>query len=495
MKNQSIVKNPTKFFIGGEWVEPSSDATIEVFNSGTEESFLVVAEAKEADVNRAVAAARDAFDNGPWPRMTPAERAGHIRRFADEIEKLAEPHGVLWTVEAGALRSFTKMRALSIAKDYLSYANLADTFPFQERHKPLAGGEVALLVREPVGVVAAIVPWNAAPGAIASKLGPAMIAGCTVIVKVSPEAPGSAYIVAEAAENAGLPAGVVNILTAHREVSELLVRNGGVDKVAFTGSTAAGRRIGAICGERIARCTLELGGKSPAVIMDDYDIETAAKAIASRATFLTGQVCASLTRIIVTRERHDALVDALASEFEKVIVGDPFDQATQMGPLATRHHRDRVENYIEKGRQEGARLATGGGRPKHLNRGFFIEPTIFADVSNDHVIAREEIFGPVLAVIPADSEDHALTIANDSNYGLNASVFTNDIERAYSVARHIRSGTVGQNMMRNEGSVAFGGFKQSGIGREGGAEGLRSYIETKVVVLDGMPASAGLARV
>ncbi len=491
MQDEPIVKNPDKFFIGGKWVEPSSDAKIEVVNSGTEERFLAVAEAREADVNRAVAAARDAFDNGPWPLMTPAERAGHIRAFAAEIEKLAEPHGVLWTLEAGALRSFTRMRALSIAKDYLSYADLADTFPFQERRKPVAGGEVALLVREPVGVVAAIVPWNAAPGAIASKLGPALIAGCTVIVKVSPEAPGSAYIVAEAAENAGLPAGVVNILTAHREVSELLVRHPGVDKVAFTGSTAAGRRIGAICGERIARCTLELGGKSPAIIMDDYDIGTAAKAIASRATFLTGQVCAALTRVIVTRDRHDDLVEALSAEFGKVNVGDPFDPATQMGPLATRHHRDRVEGYIEKGRQEGAKLATGGARPKHLNRGFYVEPTVFANVDNDYVIAREEIFGPVLAVIPADDEAHAVAIANDTNYGLNASVFTNDLERAYGTARRIRSGTVGHNMMRNEGSIAFGGFKQSGIGREGGAEGLRAYLETKVVVLDGMPVSAG----
>jgi aldehyde dehydrogenase (NAD+) len=490
-----ILTNPLqhseKLFIDGKWVDPSSDSKIVVTNSATEEVYLTVPEAQEADVNRAVAAARHAFDCGPWPRMTHAERAVLMRAMAAELDKLAEQHAQLWTVEAGALYSFTRMRANGISNDYRSYADLADTFAFQERHTPKAGGNVALLVREPVGVVAAIVPWNAAPGSIASKAGPALIAGCTVIVKVAPEAPGAAYILAEACERAGFPPGVLNILTAERAVSELLVRHPGVDKVAFTGSTAAGRRIGAICGERIARCTLELGGKSPAIVLDDFDVATAAQNIASRATFLTGQVCASLTRVIVTRKRHDALVDALSSHFEKVKVGDPFDAATQMGPLAMRRHRERVEGYIQKGKADGATLAAGGGRPKHLDRGYFVEPTVFANVDNNSTIAREEIFGPVLAVIPADNEEQAVDIANDTIYGLNASVFTNDLDRAYATARRIRSGTVGQNMMRNEANLAFGGFKQSGIGREGGKEGLRAYLETKVIVLDGMPDNAG----
>lgn len=491
MNPKGLIRHPDKVFIDGKWVEPSSTSTFEVLNSTTEELFLTVPEAKEEDVNRAVAAARHAFDHGPWPRMTPEERAEHIKAMAKELETLHDPHAKIWTVEAGALYSFTKMRAANISNDYLSYANLVDTFPFQERHAPKAGGNVAILVREPVGVVAAIVPWNAAPGAIASKVGPALIAGCTIIVKVPPEAPGAAYILAEACENSGMPPGVVNILTADREVSELLVRHPGVDKVAFTGSTAAGRRIGAICGERVARCTLELGGKSPAVIFDDYDIGKAALDIASRATFLTGQVCASLTRIIVTRNRHDALVDALSAHFQSVRVGNPFEATTQMGPLATQRHYDRVKRYIEKGRAEGATLAAGGKRPADLDRGYFIQPTVFGNVDNASTIGREEIFGPVLSVIPAKDEEDAIKIANDTNYGLNASVFTNDVERAYATARRIRSGTVGQNMMRNEGSIAFGGFKQSGIGREGGVEGLRAYLETKVVVLDAMPGNAG----
>lgn len=490
-RTETLIKHPGKFFIDGKWTHPSSDSKIKVFNSATEELYLTVAEAQEPDVNRAVAAARTAFDHGPWPRMSHEERAKYMRALAAELDKLAAPHAILWTVEAGALHSFTKTRTAGISKDYLAYADLSTSFPFQEKRKPKAGGEVALLVREPVGVVAAIVPWNAAPGAISSKVGPALIAGCTVIVKVSPEAPGAAYILAEACENAGMPPGVVNILTAEREVSELLVKHPDVDKISFTGSTAAGRRIYSLCGERIARVTLELGGKSPAVVLDDYDIATAAKSIASRATFLTGQVCASLTRIIVSRSRHDELVAALSAEFEKVKVGNPFDAATQMGPLAMRRHRERVEGYIEKGKAEGATLASGGGRPKHLDRGFYVEPTVFGNVDNSFVIAREEIFGPVLTVIPADNDEQAVDIANDTIYGLNASVFTSDLDRAYAVARRLRSGTVGQNMMRNEGSIAFGGFKQSGIGREGGGEGLRSYLETKVIVLDGMPTNTG----
>jgi aldehyde dehydrogenase (NAD+) len=336
--------------------------------------------------------------------------------------------------------------------------------------------------------VAAIIPWNGPSINIAWKVAPALLAGCTVVLKPAPEAPAAAYVFAEICEKIGLPAGVVNVLTAEREVSELLVRNPGVDKVSFTGSTAAGRRIGSICGERVARCTLELGGKSAAVILDDYDVGMAATTISKMAGFLTGQSCASLTRIVVTRRRHDALLDALSASFGALKVGDPFDPATQMGPLAMRRQRDRVEHYIEKGRAEGATLATGGGRPRHLSRGFYIEPTVFGNVENHSTIGREEIFGPVLSVIPADNEANAIDIANDTIYGLNASVFTNDIDRAYAVARRLRSGTVGHNSFRTDFTIAFGGFKQSGVGREGGTEGLLSFLETKTVILDAMPA-------
>jgi acyl-CoA reductase-like NAD-dependent aldehyde dehydrogenase len=261
-----------------------------------------------------------------------------------------------------------------------------------------------------------------------------------------------------------------------------------VDKITFTGSTAAGRRIASICGERIARCTLELGGKSAAVILDDMDLEVAAQTLVSAECLLSGQVCSSLTRIVVSRSRHDALVEALAGRFSQIQVGDPFDQQSQMGPLVTGRQRDRVEAYIARGVADGAVLATGGGRPKDRERGYYVEPTVFGNVDNSSVIAQEEIFGPVLSVIPSGGEDDAIRIANDTIYGLNASVFTNDVERAKQVAGQLRSGTVGHNALRTDFGVAFGGFKQSGIGREGGTEGLLPFLETKTVILEGRPA-------
>ena len=352
----------------------------------------------------------------------------------------------------------------------------------------MAGSGFGLLVREPVGVVGAIIPWNAPLPLILIKVAPALLAGCTVIVKVSPEAPGAGYLMAEIAEEVGLPGGVLNVITADREVSELMVRDHRVDKIAFTGSTAAGRKIGAICGERVARCTLELGGKSAAVILDDADMNAAAMTLAGAECFLSGQVCASLTRIVVPRQRHDEFADALAAAFSAVQVGDPFDAATQMGPLAMERQRDRVEHYIAKGIEQGATLVTGGGRPKHLTRGYYIEPTVFAGVDNKHVIAQEEIFGPVLSVIPADNDEDAVDIANDTIYGLNSSVFTNDVDRAREVAGQLRAGTVGHNAFKTDFGIAFGGFKQSGIGREGGKEGLLPFLETKTVILDGPPS-------
>jgi aldehyde dehydrogenase (NAD+) len=486
----ATVKRPDRFFINGQWAAPSSESRIEVVNCATEEALSHVAEAQEADVNRAVAAARVAFDRGPWPRMSQSERAAYLQAIAHEMGQRADDLARMWASESGVIYGVAQALSGTVASIYDYYVRLADTFAFEEE-QPLAaagGGNVGLIVREPVGVVTAIIPWNATNLLIALKVAPALIAGCCVILKPSPEAPGAAYIFAEACEKVGLPPGVVNVLTADRAVSELLVRHADVDKVTFTGSTAAGKRIGAICGERIARCTLELGGKSAAVILDDYDVGAAAATISSMAPMLTGQACASLTRIIVTRKRHDALVEALSSTFGSVKVGDPFDSATQMGPLAMRRQLDRVAGYIAKGRAEGATLAAGGKRPAGLDRGFFIEPTVFGNVDNHSTIAREEIFGPVLSVIPAENEAAAIEIANDTIYGLNSSVFTNDVERAYAVARQLRSGTVGHNSFRVDFTIAVGGFKQSGIGREGGIEGLRPFLETKTVILDTRPA-------
>jgi aldehyde dehydrogenase (NAD+) len=481
------LRHADRFFIDGAWVVPSSDATFDVIDSGTEQVYFRVAEAQASDMDRAVAAARRAFDEGPWPTLPHAERARYLQGIATGLRDRAEDIGQIWPRESGALYSMARYGAVGIAGAFDYYAGLADTFPFEELARP-SQGQFGLLVREPVGVVGAIIPWNAPIGLITYKLAPALLAGCTVVLKCSPEAPGDAYVVAEIAEAIGLPPGVLNVVTADREVSELLVRDPRVDKITFTGSTAAGRRIASICGDRIARCTLELGGKSAALILDDMDLGAAAATLARAECTLSGQVCSSLTRIVVSRQRHDELVEALVGACGQVQVGDPFDPATQMGPLVSGRQRDRVESYIAKGVEEGAVLATGGGRPKHLDRGYYVEPTVFANVDNSSTIAQEEIFGPVLTVIAADDEDQIVSIANDSVYGLNASVFTPDVDRARSVSRRLRSGTVGHNAFRTDFGIAFGGFKQSGIGREGGTEGLLPFLETKTVILEGIPS-------
>jgi aldehyde dehydrogenase (NAD+) len=489
---RALLRHPDRFFIGGQWVAPSSDSVIDVLDSDSEELFLRVAEARAPDMDRAIEAARQAFDRGPWPRMSHQERAGHLRALADKLAEKVGDYNQMWPRESGVVHSIAQLVSADVPRMFRYYAGLATEYPFEEvvtpSPSPLSGGGFGLLVREPVGVVGAIIPWNGPLQLIAGKVAPALLAGCTVIVKVSPEAPAAGYVIAEAAEEIGLPAGVLNVVTAEREVSERLVTDHRVDKISFTGSTAAGRRIGSIMGGRIGRCTLELGGKSAAVVLDDADIAAVAAVLAGAECMLSGQVCASLTRIVVSRSRHDEMAAALAAVFSQVTVGDPFDIGTQMGPLAMARQRDRVEGYIAKGIEEGAKLITGGGRPKHLERGYYVEPTVFAGVDNNHTIAREEIFGPVLSVIPADDEAHAVQIANDTIYGLNASVFTPDVDRAHAVASQLRSGTVGHNDMRIDFGIAFGGFKQSGIGREGGKEGLLPYLETKTLLLDGPPA-------
>lgn len=483
-----LIAHPDRFFIGGEWVAPSTDSRIEVITPSTEEVFLSVAEAQEADMDRAVTAAREAFDEGSWRRLSHAERGRYVRALGAAVKARADDVVRIWTSEMGITREVANFSLQMGIDCYEQMADLSETFEFEERHQPRYGGNVALLVREPVGVVGAIVPWNAAPILIAYKIAPALVAGCTVILKASPEAPASAYFVAQLAEEIGLPKGVISVVTADRAVSELLVRHPEVDKITFTGSSAAGKMIASICGERIARCTLELGGKSAAVVLDDYPVDAMADTLAAAAPGLTGQVCCSITRVVVGRDRHDQMVDALADRFKVIHIGDPFEAGTGMGPLAMSRQRDRVEHYIATGKAEGATLATGGGRPAGFNRGYYIEPTVFGNVDNCSTIAREEIFGPVVSVIPAESEQQAVAIANDSVFGLNASVYTRDVDRAYQVGRELRSGSVGHNAVRADASIAFGGFKQSGLGREGGREGLLPYLEVKTMIFDEEPS-------
>jgi acyl-CoA reductase-like NAD-dependent aldehyde dehydrogenase len=319
---------------------------------------------------------------------------------------------------------------------------------------------------------------------MAQKIAPALVAGCTVIMKPAPETPLEAFIIAECAEAAGLPPGVLNLVPSEREAADHLVRNPGVDKVAFTGSTAAGRRIASVCGERIARVTLELGGKSAALVLDDFPIEQAAGILTGTICTMTGQVCATLSRVIVSRHRHDALAEAIVAAMAGIKVGDPNDAASQMGPLAMQRQLERVKGYIASGIEQGATLACGGRQPAHLPRGYYFEPTLFTRVDNRMRIAQEEIFGPVISLIACDDEADAIRIANDSIYGLNGAVFTPDPAKAYRVARELRTGCVGHNGLRMDFMAPYGGFKQSGIGREGGPENFQAFTETKTIITD-----------
>ena len=480
------IRHPDRLFIGGAWVPAHSGRMIDQVNPNTEEVFAAVAEADEADMDAAVTAARTAFDHGPWPRMAPADRVAVMRRMSAILHARVGEVARAWTLQMGGLASFAGMMQAGSNMTFDNIITMAEGFAFVEQ-RPTVGAAVGLVAYEPVGVVAAIAPWNGPYGIMLNKVAYALAAGCAVIMKPSPETPLEAYIIAEAAEAAGVPAGIVNLVTGHREASDHLVCNPGIDKVSFTGSTVAGKRIASVCGERIARCTLELGGKSAAIVLDDFPIEAAAKLFAGTITLMSGQVCAMLSRVLVSRARHDELAAAIAAEMAKTVIGHSDDPATQLGPVAMKRQLERIEMYIAEG-QKTATLVCGGKRPAHLPKGYFIEPTLFANVDNASRIAQEEIFGPVLALIPYDDEEDAIRIANDSNFGLNGSVLTGDADAAYRIARQLRTGAVGQNGLRMDFGLPFGGFKQSGLGREGGLEGLLGYTELKTILIDGMPS-------
>ena len=479
-----MVESKNLLYIGGEWVTPSTTNTIDVISPFTEEVIATVPEAAEADVDRAVDAAKAALA-GPYPQLSPEERADYLSRLSQAIGARAMEFAEIITTEMGSPASFSLMgQVFSATMIFDGFANITRTFDFEE-HRPGALGPV-LVRKESVGVSAGIVPWNVPLFEIACKLGPALAAGSPIVLKPSPETPLDGYILAEILDEIGLPKGMVSLLPAGREVGEYLVRHPGIDKVTFTGSTAAGRKVGAICGEQLKRVTLELGGKSAAIILDDADLATHLPTLMPSALMNNGQACVAQTRILAPQGRYAEVVDAIAEAVRATTVGDPSDPSVLVGPLVAERQRDRVLGYIDKGTSEGAKLAVGGGRPAGLDKGWFVEPTLFVDVDNAMTIAQEEIFGPVLAVIPYSDEAEAVKIANDSDFGLSGSVWTNDVERGIDVARQVRTGTYGVNSMATiDIHQPFGGFKASGIGREFGAEGLAAFLETKTIVLPG----------
>jgi betaine-aldehyde dehydrogenase len=471
-----------RLFIGGDWVRPATGATIDVVSPHSEEVIARVPEAREADIDRAVAAARTAFDTGPWPRMTPGQRADVMAALNARLQERAADLATTITNEMGCPILFSQLGQVMAANLVLDYfTHLAREYRFEEVRPGMLGP--ALVRREAVGVAAAIVPWNVPLFVTMLKLAPAMAAGATVVLKPAPETPLDALILAEAAVAAGVPAGVLNVVPTGREVGEHLVRHPGVDKVGFTGSTAAGRRIAAICGEQLKRVTLELGGKSAAIVLDDADLASTIAGLLPGAIMNNGQACVAQTRILASRRRYDEVAGALVEAVRALAVGDPMDPNTMVGPLVAARQRERVEGYIKIGRDEGARVACGGGRPAAQARGYYVEPTVFVGVDNRMRIAQEEIFGPVLSVIPYDDEADALRIANDSEYGLCGSVWTADVDHGVDVARRVRAGTYNVNGFAMEFSAPFGGMKASGIGRELGPEGLAAYLEAKTINL------------
>ncbi|HEY2190874.1 MAG TPA: aldehyde dehydrogenase [Actinomycetospora sp.] len=479
------------FFIGGQWVAPQGSGTIKVVSASTEEPLGSVPEAIEADVDAAVDGARRAFDDpSGWAHWEPARRAEVMERLADALDSRSEEMARRVSSQNGmpvAISSQFEAGFPSVLLRY--YAGLAREASFSEERAGLMGGRT-LVQRKPIGVVGAIVPWNFPQSLAFFKIAPALAAGCAMVVKPSPETVLDTFLLAEAVEEAGVPAGVLNFVPGGRELGAYLVSHPRIDKVAFTGSTAAGRSIAETCGRLLRPVTLELGGKSASIVLDDADLSQSMEQLFSATLLNNGQTCFVGTRILAPKNRYDEIVQIFSALAGGVSVGDALDPATQIGPMASSAQRDRVEGYIAKGVSEGGKIAAGGKRPEQFDHGWFVSPTVFAGLDNNATIAQEEIFGPVLTVIPYENDDDAVRIANDSDFGLGGSVWTSDPARGRNVAARVRTGSIGINAYLPDPTAPFGGVKASGMGRELGPEGLAAYQELQSIYLDPSEVSA-----
>jgi aldehyde dehydrogenase (NAD+) len=482
MSTQQVALDTDKLFIGGEWVPALGGGRIDVVSASTEEHVGSVPDGTEADIDAAVAAARRTFDDPDgWSSWSSEDRARLLERLADALEARGEETAHRVSMQNGMPITIARqLEAVFPGVVARYYAGLIRSVELEEERAGVLGGRIRV-ARKPIGVIAAIVPWNYPQTLAMFKLAPAIAMGCTLVMKPSPETVLDSLLLAEAAEEAGVPAGVLNVVPAGREVGAYLVAHPGVDKVAFTGSTVAGRKIAEVCGALLRPVSLELGGKSAAIVLEDADLSEAGEALFGATLLNNGQTCYLGTRVLAPRSRYDEVVETIAAIASSMPVGDALDPATMIGPMASSRHRDRVEGYIRTAREEGARLVTGGGRPD--GRGWFVEPTVFADVSNDQTIAREEVFGPVLSIIPYDGEEDAIRIANDSEYGLGGSVWTTDTEHGTDVARRVQTGTIGVNQYLPDPAAPFGGVKGSGLGRELGPEGLVAYQQLQSIYL------------
>ncbi|MBC2639465.1 MULTISPECIES: aldehyde dehydrogenase [unclassified Rhodococcus (in: high G+C Gram-positive bacteria)] len=480
MDNMTVDRDA--LFLGGRWVAPAKGGAVDIVEAATEKVLGRSALASSADIDVAVTVARDAL-HGPWGQLDNRARADLLDALASALKKRGRDTATLVSRENGMPISLSAgVNGFGPAAMIRYYAALVREAA-SEDVRPSAFGGRTVVRREPVGVVAAITPWNYPQPLAAMKIAPALAAGCTVILKAAPETALDAFAFADAADEAGLPPGVLNIVPADREASAYLVQHPGVDKVAFTGSTAAGRAIGEVCGRLLRPVTLELGGKSAAIVAADADLSVFSANLAEVSLVNNGQTCHASTRILAPRARYDEVVEVVTETVRGLVVGDPLDKSTAIGPLVSAAQRERVLGYIEDGRSAGYRTTTGGGVPGSQPLGWFVEPTVFVDVDNSARIAQEEIFGPVLTITPYTDEDEAVAIANDSEYGLGGTVWTADEDRGLALAARIHSGTVGVNHYALDLDAPFGGVKSSGLGRELGPEGLQPYFATKSVYL------------
>lgn len=470
-------------YIGGKWVKAHSSDSIDVINPATEEVWGRVPDADGHDVDLAVKAAHAAFRRSGWSDLSAGQRAEYMVKLADALEARSEQMATFITSENGTPISETKAAASHSAGILRYHATLADFVDQVDvRPYPYSPNNYTVVRREPKGVAVLIAPWNFPLTLVMVKLAPALIAGCTVVIKPASETPLDLRVLIEAVEEAGIPAGVVNLVTGSRVTGAALVTHPLVAKVAFTGSTEAGKIIAEQCGRLLRPVTLELGGKSASIILPDANLDDFATIMNRTCLRNTGQTCYNSTRILAPRSIYGDVVDLVASTVASTSIGDPFDAATIYGPSASARQRDTVERYIQIGKDEGARVVVGGGgKPEGIDRGFYVKPTVFADVDNQMRIAQEEIFGPVLVVIPFEDEADAIRIANDSAYGLGGSIFSSDPERAQKMAEQIETGSVGINFFGSNLAAPFGGWKDSGIGMEYGPEGVNAYLKMKSI--------------
>jgi len=474
-----------KIYINGEFKDASDKGTMDAVNPYDRSVFAKLAKATVADTRAAITAARNAFDSGVWSSKTREERSAVIKQIADKIKENSALLQELEIKELGSTYKKSKDDMFLTYRAASTFAKLAMTDLNETLDISKEGVSKNLLVHEPVGVVSAIIPWNFPLQMAMWKIAPALAAGCTIVLKPAPETSVSALELAKIIDSSDLPKGVVNIITGDAEVGQEMVTNPMVDKVAFTGSTEVGKIIMQNAAASMKKVTLELGGKSAGIILDDADLELAVDGSAYAGYFHNGQCCVAGSRLIMTNKIYDEVVDRLKAKLAKMKIGNPMDKDTDIGPLVSDKQQKRVLEYIEIGKKEGARLVYGGGIPAGFEQGCYVEPTLFADVDNDMRIAQEEIFGPVLAVIKAKDENDAIRIANASNFGLAGGVWSRDNERAMSIAKKLRAGTVWVNEWHLLNDKApFGGYKQSGVGRELGIEGLKAYTEVKHIHVD-----------